>query len=583
MQLRLALSQNSKTRLLNTFALIWRACWRIGEFCLRPYLEIYLTFNSLLSEMDPEILLELDETVRENQMAYLPVARSSDTNTELLERYPELTANQERARQVKLDMVSLHSRLQERESKASAITKTRTDLLEDFETPASLAKSRRKSSGGHDTHSKSPLLRAKKSSTDLIFQMDDAAESDTEGKSAVSTPYRPRRPPTPSSKSPRFSTSVSSEDDISMGPEYRHPWGTSLSRTPTNLEATPDSLPGATPPDLQIGTSDRRVWASQKFPLPKSDLKDIMTQASSSKTSNITSSISLVGKSQVSPIGGQPSGKMSQRERKKQQRETLVPAPEAKPVQTPATTETDRAAFTTPVSPWRTASGTPKVNLKDVLDRERGEPQEPKEIPRAASPLTLRQTVSGRPQQTKRAASGPVMPSDQSSPAHTSRLHSAASKTPPSTSRSTSASAVSSQKAPVIQSIRHIPPPTTEPSQQMPLADILAQQQTEKQVVKDAVAKRSLQEIQQEQAFQEWWDQESAKTQMEAQESERQDKGPARRGRGVRRGRSDSKSRGAVKGGGRGKGKERDEQSKEAGEGSGTTPASSSSRRGRGR
>jgi rhamnose utilization protein RhaD (predicted bifunctional aldolase and dehydrogenase) len=41
------------------------------------------------------------------------------------------------------------------------------------------------------------------------------------------------------------------------------------------------------------------------------------------------------------------------------------------------------------------------------------------------------------------------------------------------------------------------------------MADIIGQQRREAEVIKEAVAKRSLQEIQEEQAFQEWWDIES--------------------------------------------------------------------------
>jgi hypothetical protein len=47
------------------------------------------------------------------------------------------------------------------------------------------------------------------------------------------------------------------------------------------------------------------------------------------------------------------------------------------------------------------------------------------------------------------------------------------------------------------------------------MADIQSQQQMEKIIAQDAVAKRSLQEIQAEQEFQEWWDKESARIQGE--------------------------------------------------------------------
>jgi hypothetical protein len=47
------------------------------------------------------------------------------------------------------------------------------------------------------------------------------------------------------------------------------------------------------------------------------------------------------------------------------------------------------------------------------------------------------------------------------------------------------------------------------------MTDILLQQQTEKTAVKEAVAKHSLQEIQQQQEFEEWFDSESRRVQEE--------------------------------------------------------------------
>ena len=72
--------------------------------------------------------------------------------------------------------------------------------------------------------------------------------------------------------------------------------------------------------------------------------------------------------------------------------------------------------------------------------------------------------------------------------------------------------------APQIQSIRHSPVVSRTSSlidARSSMAEILAQQQTEKAAIKEAVAKKSLQEIQQEQEFQEWWDNESRRVQEE--------------------------------------------------------------------
>jgi hypothetical protein len=75
------------------------------------------------------------------------------------------------------------------------------------------------------------------------------------------------------------------------------------------------------------------------------------------------------------------------------------------------------------------------------------------------------------------------------------------------------------------------------------MSDILFQQQTEKMAVKEAVAKRSLQDIQQQQEFEEWFDSESRRVQEEeaqataaAATAARDGRGKRGRGRGHRRG-----------------------------------------------
>ncbi len=94
------------------------------------------------------------------------------------------------------------------------------------------------------------------------------------------------------------------------------------------------------------------------------------------------------------------------------------------------------------------------------------------------------------------------------------------------------------------------------------MADILTQQQLEKDVIREAVAKRSLQEIQQEQEFQEWWDLESRKVREEEEELVRGLGGRVekseRSGRGKERGRGEGRGgRGRGRGRGRGGAQER--------------------------
>ncbi|RSL94382.1 hypothetical protein CEP52_012657 [Fusarium oligoseptatum] len=98
------------------------------------------------------------------------------------------------------------------------------------------------------------------------------------------------------------------------------------------------------------------------------------------------------------------------------------------------------------------------------------------------------------------------------------------------------------------------PAPKAEPTLGFTLADIIGQQEREQEAVKEAVAKRSLQEIQQEQAFQEWWDQESRRTQEEEarrkqKESRDKESKGARRGRRGRGGKAKNAGEAATDGG----------------------------------
>ena len=73
------------------------------------------------------------------------------------------------------------------------------------------------------------------------------------------------------------------------------------------------------------------------------------------------------------------------------------------------------------------------------------------------------------------------------------------------------------------------------------MSEIVAQQQFEKDVVKEAVAPRDLQDIQAEQEFEEWWNRESARVQEAEQKgaataSKNPKKHRSRGGRGGRRG-----------------------------------------------
>jgi hypothetical protein len=193
----------------------------------------------------------------------------------------------------------------------------------------------------------------------------------------------------------------------------------------------------------------------------------------------------------------------------------------------------------------------------------------PESASRSRTPqLTMRQTIANPTTSSKqntpsalthqksqsRIASNPQAASPQSVPKAVQRQGSSSHKTPTNKSATNTPGFAISDKPVSIQSVHHAPQRTKELTQdQRSILDILSEQAIEKTAIQDFAAKRSLQEIQQEQEFQEWWEKESARVIEEEQAAAKAKRDPpgASRGRGKKRGR-----------GGKSKGKDKAESAK---------------------
>ncbi|KAL8810049.1 MAG: hypothetical protein Q9200_002882, partial [Gallowayella weberi] len=360
---------------------------------------------------------------------------------------------------------------------------------------------------------KSPSLETRRSTGDLIFEMDDnegnhagtpayqTSNNHLEDSSAIGNPSQasssvPESPWLGTRNENRHIDVASSTSPFGTGEGSQKPAGSGidLPTSPRNLQAS-------------------KPWSNHAIGSEKLDMKSILTQASSNQVSSLST-----GFLSLKPSSNQI-GKISQKQRKKQQQEQQqaalqqsqdVPAPQAAEPQTEAVKS---------VSPWRVASSGAKASLKDIIGAQSDSPSSSRSKSDKSTsnhPLTLRQTIPGNIPATNRTISEgssirQQIPTQRSTSIPATKQ---AINTPPrpSTSRSISSSspiAIGPSNTPT-RSIRHASTPTlgAEPSLQLSMADILSQQQTEKDVFKEAVAKRSLQEIQEEQAFQEWWDQE---------------------------------------------------------------------------
>ncbi|KAF2203578.1 hypothetical protein GQ43DRAFT_256054 [Delitschia confertaspora ATCC 74209] len=481
--------------------------------------------NGSLDELDEDLILELDQVVRDNQLACLPFARSGRADALLFDKYPELAERIERSRRAKIDSIMLSNKFSDGNGPGS--TTFRAQSLEELSTSPLRQKARRKSSRGTNLEAESPALtpalKAKASVQDLMFDFSDGEdEEDAPGQKIKPPRFTDNLPDSEATETPPLGSPEESWPEtrrtsrpLHLGYGVGSPSlpGHSDSRTPAVSERKPGDKP----------------WGLAQLGQTKLDLKDIMAQASSDTPSGLSIGLAKQAKEE------KPSGsfKVSQKERKRMQQAQQQGQP-GTPVKAPASPA---------VSPWQARA----LQQKTTPSTSPAVAPSPQSARTASTPqLTMRQTVANNGAASKQKS--------QQKPGQPSRSNTtpAASPALPSSSGDPNRGmSVDTTPIPVPRSIRHIPLPQqdlTSPSQYLTMEDILAQQQAEKQYIRDAAAKRSLQEIQQEQEFQQWWDQESKRVMEEEEQKKKTDeRASARSSRG--------RGRGKRGGGEKGKGK----------------------------
>jgi hypothetical protein len=472
-------------------------------------LQTTLTLIRSLDELDDDLLHELNDVARENQLAYLPFARSGRAEALLFEQYPELAERIERGKRAKIDAIVLSNKYASADTPSASF---RAQSLEEVSASPLRQRNRRRPSNQAKNEAKSPALtpqlKGKSSAADLMFEMSDGEDENEEPSDKI--------------KPPQFVGGQEKSGDQLSGPP-QSPWATPMKqKVPSTLEdgfISPSSLP----PSAMSGTrTPSQPWGTTSLASAKLDLKDIMAQTSSDKPSGLA--LGLAREERERARAAQP--KMSQKERKRLQQAELQglkvePAQPAPPA----------------VSPWQAASyRKPSANQMLAPSAVSPPPQQPSPQPalqpaRATSTpqLTMRQTIA------KDRGKGKGKDKEASTPEGSSPARPAASERGMS---------VSNTPIPVPMSVRHIPLPShspTSPSQHLSMMEILSLQEAEKTSIRDAAAKRSLEEIQQEQEFQQWWEAESKRAIEEEQQAKRIAERAAR---------ADGKGRGKGRGGG---------------------------------
>jgi hypothetical protein len=459
--------------------------------------------NRYLEDLDEDILTMLDTVCHENQLACFPVSRGRNSEDYVLEKYPELVSSVGIDKQRRIDAMTLQSRLSEVESYDYRPRGAANDKVN-----ASPLARKSKGSVSRDTESSvnSPMLKPRQSTNDLMFQMDDEAVlspgDSIKGKAVMrGLGIENRSYP----DSPALGASIPEGESLGDGGFFDErmssPREGLLSEPPTETRAIAMHKIRAVDSPPESGSAP---WGSPVTLNGKKDLRDIMGETSQSRVSNLT--LEMENRRESS---GSFNAKLSQKERKKMQQQQMQEKLAAQ-----------QKAKSAPKNPWSLPPpAAPATPVKDPLPGKSGPStpaSEPSKTPQKPA-MTLRQTVAGTPPPRSKPMATPVTTQSRNvsgnipPPAFSKPSPSAPPTSPPQPFPKAS-------PQPAIQSIRHIPrqdPYMRSPSGgSLSLATILLQQQSEKDEIREAAtAKHNLQEIQAEQEFQQWWDQESKRVQ----------------------------------------------------------------------
>lgn len=469
--------------------------------------------NGSLDELDEDLLLELDQVAHENQLAYLPFARSGRAEALLFDRHPELAERIERGRRAKVDAIVLSNKYADSDGLSSSF---RAQSLEEVAASPLLQRNKRRASKETKSPALTPALKGKASVQDLMFEMSDGDDAEDEIPKKIKAPQFTQH----SGEEKAVETPVGSLDG---------PWATirrSSRSSPLAFDRGDDiplkSVSPLPPPVVKETRPPGQPWGTTPLVGAKLDLKDIMAQDSSAIPSNLSLGLSRRESDRAAKAAH---AKLSQKERKRLQQAQQLGTPIEKPQPAPPT-----------VSPWQAAAHRKPSNSPIVTPVAQPSPQSLPQPSRASSTpqLTMRQTVANK-----------GVPKQKAKHNTSESAQGTASASRPRPTANERGMSVSTDPIPTPRSVRHIPLPQhspTSPSQHLSMMEILSLQEAEKTSIRDAAAKRSLQEIQQEQEFQQWWDQESRRVMEEEEQTKRlvekharaaaRDRGRGRGGRG---------------------------------------------------
>lgn len=490
--------------------------------------------NHLLDDLEEDLLVELDEVVRDNQLAQFPFVRSGRAELLLHEHNPELAGDIDEERQRRVKEMAFKTTQRDEERRLSTALKGRYGSLDESNFP-SPDRARRTSKAARNEPF-SPDLRPKQSHNDLMFDMDDDESSAVNASGAK---LRKAGAPAP-------------EFDELPAPSYSRESKLSVSgpRTPAPNRTVPSIRTQA---EQASPNMTGNPWKASPLPTEKLDLKEVFSSEPSTTPSALSAGLATQKGKEATK---QAQAKISQKERKKQQA-----AQAAQAALLAAASQSPKPAWDKSAgeqsTPWKVASAKGKAPA-NASPASSLTPATPIPKPRLAAAVesSSSKSISRRTASPDTRFSGQSRSNTPNNTIPTSAKQPTRKTTPkPSSTPTPTTSQLSQPAQPLIpHSKSYLPPqPKAEPLLGLSIADIMSQELAEQVSAQDAVAKRSLQEIQEEQAFQEWWDAESRRTQEEEARRTRPGRGNKEEsgsGSGGKRGSRISNSRG-----GRGKGR----------------------------
>ncbi|KAK5626167.1 hypothetical protein RRF57_001882 [Xylaria bambusicola] len=265
--------------------------------------------NHLLDDLDEDLLSELDNVVRNNQLARLPYARSGAAEILLHEQYPNLAEDIHEERQVRVKDMVFRATFKDDERRSSSY-RTRYGSFDDLSSVSPMGdKTARQKSKVARNEPFSPDLRPKTSLADLMFNMEGDEELNDVSPSSPSLRRINTKDHDDLDRLPPLSTPQ-------RGPLESHSLGApGIVLAPPALASSPALLP----PVLSNHVSPQHPltanpWGSSNLPISRLNLRETLAE---SKPVHSALSAGLAAQSRDSGFKTTPQ-KLSQKERKKQ-------------------------------------------------------------------------------------------------------------------------------------------------------------------------------------------------------------------------------------------------------------------------